>query len=164
MSALKAALEAANIRLKGYDPEKARPVRTTEGSLSVGKFADKLGTALKKVWREHPEVFDGIQDHDQMEKLLEDYAEEEFDSVSGAAVPPELSHLTLNIDTASTDPGQKRFFCTTPEEFRDTSISGQYYLGKCGMAPAEAVPSLSANFPTESEPSVVLTGRVFSGS
>ena len=139
MSALKAALEAAGISIKGFDTEKARPVRTLAGSLTIGKFAETLRKALGKNLKNHPDVLDGVQDPDEMERLLEEYADQELDANTGKVIPPEVSHLTLNIDTASNDPGLKRFFCTTPEEFRDTSISGQYYLGKCSIAPAEAV-------------------------
>lgn len=140
MSALKTALEAAGIIIKSYDAEKARPIRTTEGTLTVGKFAEKLSKALGKQLKNFPEIIDGVQDHSEMEKLLDDYAAEEFDANTGSVIPDELSHLTLNIDMASTDPGLKRFFCTTKEEeFRDPNTSGQYYLGKCSIAPAEAV-------------------------
>lgn len=139
MSALKAALDAAGIIIKEYDPEKARPVRTTEGSLTIGALAQKINNKLRKDLKHHPEVFDGVHDHIEMEKLLEIYAIQELGAGQGPTIPQELSHLTLNVDISTHDPGLRRFFCTTSDEFRDPHISGQYYLGKSGLAPAEAI-------------------------
>lgn len=141
MSALKAALEAAGISIKGYDPNKANPIRTHTGSLTISKFSEQLRKGLKLDLKNHPEVLDGIQEPAEMERLIEEYALEELDATTGKAIPPEVSHLTLNVDTSSTDPGLKRFFCTTPEEFRDISISGQYYTEMCALSVKEATPS-----------------------
>lgn len=147
MTALKSALDAAGIVLKSYDPDKSRPVRTTEGTLTVGAFAEKLRTKLHKDLKKHPEILDGIQDHVEMEKLLEDYAITELGLGQPGVVPDEVAHLTLNVDQASTDQSLKKFFCTTPEEFRETQISGQYYMGKCCITPAEAFLSARAVVP-----------------
>lgn len=139
MSALKAALAAAGISIKGYYPDKARAVKTNTGTVSIESFAKILNDKLGKNIKNHLEVLDAVHDLTDMERLLDEYADEELEKASGTVIPPELAHLTLNIDMASTDPGLKRFFCTTQEEFRDPHTSGQYYMGKCGIAPAEAV-------------------------
>jgi hypothetical protein len=139
MSALKAALDAAGIVIKSYDPEKSRPVRTTEGTLTVGSFSQALMKALGKQLKNFPEILDGIQDHTEMERLLDEYAVEELGAGPGGSCPPELSHLTLYVDTSSSDPGMKKYFCTTPDGFKDISISGQYYIQKCGIGPKEIV-------------------------
>ena len=140
MSALKAALQDAGIIIKSYEPDKARPIRTHEGSFTMGKFSEALMKALGKNKKlgAHSEILDDIQELSSLEKLIEEYAEQEL-SLEARAIQEDLAHLTLNVDMASNDPGLKRFFCTTPEEFRDRAISGQYYMGKCALSPAEAV-------------------------
>lgn len=140
MSKLKAALEAAGIIVKKYDKDKARPVYTSDRNITVGKFAEELRKALGKDLKNHPEVLDGIQDHAAMEELLEEYVEAEGLSASGGGgilIAPEVAHLTLNIDMSSSDAGLKKFFCTTAEEIVDPSVSGQYYMGKSGVSPAD---------------------------
>lgn len=139
MTALKSALDAAGIVLKSYDANKARPVRTTEGTLTIGGFADKLRIKLSKDIKKFPEVQDAVVDHVEMEKLLEDYAILELGAGQPGVVPAEVAHLTLNVDTSSTEQNLKRFFCTTADEFRETHISGQYYMGKCELVPGQAV-------------------------
>lgn len=138
MSSLKAALKAAGISITGYDPSKSRSVRTHNGSTTVGKFSKDLSETLKKKLINYPEVFNATIDLAEMAKLLEEYAEEELDPETGVSIPQDVAHLTLNIDMSSTDQSQKKFFCTTTDEFRDPSTSGQYYLGRCGISPLEA--------------------------
>lgn len=140
MSVLKAALEESGLVIKSYNPEKAKPLRTNDGSLTVGAFAEKLLERLgkKKSLGSHADVVAAVYDRPEMERLVEEYSATELGS-TGVSVPEEISHLTLNIDTASTDPGLKKFFCTTQEEFREPSVSGQYYIGKCSLSAVEAM-------------------------
>lgn len=137
MSKLKAALEAAGITVRKYDPDKARPVYTSDKNTTVGNFAETLRKALGKELKNHPEVLDGIQDHAVMEELLDEYVQAEGltqPGGGGLAVAAEVSHLTLNVDMSSNEPGMKKFFCTTTEELVDPSISGQYFMGKSGIS------------------------------
>jgi len=144
LSALKAALEAANITIKKYDPTKARPVYTAHNSISVGKFGEELRNVLGADLINHPEIVKTNGNNAALERLLEEYAVAEglgAEEVNGAQIfiPKELSHLTLNIDRSSKEAGGKRFFCTTDEELIDPGTSGIYFLDKCGASFVEGV-------------------------
>lgn len=141
MSKLKAALEAAKITIRKYDPDKSRPVYTHTSSVTIGKFVGELVAALGSDIVHHAEIAACIRDNSLMEDLLEEYAEAEGLGVSSTAqtyIPPELSHLTLNIDRSSKETGTKSFFCTTPEEFVDLSHSGAFYINSLKITPQEA--------------------------
>ena len=151
MSQLKAALTEANITIRKYDVTKVRPVYTARTSLSVGKFVDELVAALGPKIIHHPEIAGCIRNSSAMEKLLDEYADAEgmnSEGGGGAPIPHEsVAHLTLNVDMATTEPGLKRFFCTTEEEFRDASISGQHYLAVSGIDVSDAARSARAVVP-----------------
>jgi hypothetical protein len=142
MSRLKAALEAAGITIKKYDPEKARPVHTHDSTYTVGRFADNLRKALGKNLKNFPDVIDGIQDSSVMEEMLEEYSSAEGLGIGTGSgqifIPQELSHLTLNIDRSSKEASAKRFFCTTPEEIVDPNFSGAYYIDALKITTQEA--------------------------
>lgn len=141
MSALKAALAVTTINVRKYDPAKARPVYTDRTSVSVSKFTEELVNALGTNLLQHPGVVNSINNPANMIKLLEEYMDHEgiaLDNESSQiTVPPELTHLRLNIDRSSRDPGVKRFFCTTDDEIVDPDTSGTYYLEACGASMAE---------------------------
>ena len=142
MSALKAALAVANITLKKYDPSKTRPVYTDRTSMSVHKFTDEVVNALGTNLMDHAAILGTINNPANMIKLLEEYMTAEgisLDEEGGhITIPEEISHLRLNIDKSSREPGAKRFFCTTPDEIIDPNTSGAYFLEACGASFAEA--------------------------
>lgn len=143
MSDLKKALEAANITVRKYDTTKVRPVYTHKTSLSVSKFTEELVNALGTNLLQHQKIVAAINAPAVMEKLLEEYAEDEglvdATGTTGFAIPNEISHLTLNVDKSSKELGMKRYFCTTKEELVDTLTSGQFFIEKCMMRPGEQV-------------------------
>lgn len=141
MSKLKAALDAAKITVRKYDPDKTRPVITSTKPFTIDKFVDEMVAALGSDIIHHPEVAASIRNKSIMVTLLEEYAEAEgVGSSSGQVViPQELSHLTLNVDMSSREQGAKRFFCTTQEEIVDPNTSGAFFIDSCGMSPSQAV-------------------------
>lgn len=142
MSKLDAALAAASISLKKYDPTKTRPVYLPNGSVTVGKFSEILRTSLGKKLIDYPEVILGTQDPDTMTELLREHADEHFESdddSSGEIITPkELEGMTLNVDTSSNEGASKRYFCTDEEEFVSEEISGTFYIEICDLSLAEA--------------------------
>lgn len=143
MSKLKIALEDAGITVRKYDTSKVRPVYTNRASFTVGKFVDDLVAALGSKILKHPEIANCIQNTSEMERLLEEYAlteipSEPSDQDRPVEPHPSVSHLTLNVDMATTEPGAKRFFCTTSEEFLDSSVSGQHYMAVSGIDVSDA--------------------------
>lgn len=144
MSELKKALAETNITIRKFDSSKVRPVYTAKTSVSVSKFTDELVAGLGSKLLEHPAIVETINNPAKMEVLLEAYASEEnLLPVEGVGEPitisPDVAHLTLNVDTSSKEPGSRRFFCTTKEEFVDIHTSGQMYLDLCGISPQEAI-------------------------
>lgn len=145
MNDLKKALIAANITVKKFDLSKVRPVYTAKTSVSISKFGEELVTALGPRLIEHPAIVETINQPTKMEKLLEEYAKEEGlmadkETANTVFIPPEISHLTLNIDKSSRESNYKRFFCTTQEEFIDPHTSGLFFLELCGLSAQDAVP------------------------
>lgn len=139
MAVLSKALEVANIVLKKYDPTKVRQVQTGEHStVTVSNFTSLIISSLKKRVTEFPEILACINNVAEMEKLLEEWAEENSVPGTSGVVPPNLSHLTLNIDT-SAKTNDKRYFCTTENELCSEEVSGLYYINKCGFGPQEAI-------------------------
>lgn len=140
MSELKKALEAANITIKKYDPDKTRPVQTSKGTFAVGKFIQELQKALGDKLLDHKEIVKSLNNEVHMENLLEEYASQELEEVGGRAVniPDNLKHLELFVDRKNELPGAKAFFCVTPEGVMDTETSGSFYINSSGISPNEA--------------------------
>lgn len=143
MSELKKALEATGIAIRKYDATKARPIITDKGAVTIPKFTTDLVSALGTGLMNHPAVVGAINSPSVMTQLIEDYVEGEGlaskDSSGQISVPSSMAHLTLNIDRSSTEPGAKRFFCTTQEELMDQETSGQFYLDSCGASISDGV-------------------------
>jgi hypothetical protein len=138
MSDFKSALEKTGITIYSFDPQKTRPIKTNLGTFTLEKFSAEMFSKLRKHWKDFPEVIDALNDKSDTLKLLEDFAANEISDGPSFEIPEELAHLTLNIDMASTDPGLKKFFCTNKNELIDVNTSGQYYMSKSGISPAEA--------------------------
>ena len=150
MSKLKDALEAAGHTVTKYDPKKTRAVHTNKGNVTVPKFTEQLVEALGDDLHLHPEIVKCINSVTHMSSLLEELSEVEGWASSGSSqhsIPPEIAHLTLNIDRASKEVGVKRYFCTTPDEIIDTTVSGQYYIEACDLAGTNAVKAARAVVP-----------------
>lgn len=141
MNALKKALEAANIEILKYSPEKQRPITTDSGNFSIEKFTKSLTTALGDNLGEHPEIVKAINNPKIMPKLLESYAEESLEVVGGEAItiPENLKQYTLNIDTSSKEENSKRFFITTDEDLVSKSLTGRYFIDRCKISPPQAI-------------------------
>lgn len=149
MARLNKSLELANILLKKYDPQKVRPVQTGDHTtLSISKFTSLLVSALRKDIGSFPEIIECINNPEKMQELLEEWAIENpsFSAQGALAIPDELNHLILNIDTSATR-REERFFCTTDDELKSDKISGAYFIDKSGMSPQESVLNARAVVP-----------------
>lgn len=148
MAILDKALEVANISLRKYDPQKVRPVQTGDHTtLSISKFIRLLTDGLKKELPNFPEVIACINNPEAMEKLLQEWADENSSGDEfGIFIPEDLSDLTLNVDTSSAR-RESRYFCTTKDELKEENISGEYYIDKCGLDVQQAINTARAVVP-----------------
>lgn len=141
MSVLEKALEGTSITLKKYDPLKSRPVYTGRGSLLVETFVEEVRKVLGKNLKKYPELVECLVDQDKMTELLQEWADENKpeEGQSTVSIPTDLSHLLLNIDMSAAASSRGRYFCTTSEELRDLNTHGEYYVGRIGLTPPEAI-------------------------
>jgi len=148
MASLSKALEQANITLRKYDPQKARPVQTGDHTtLSISKFTSLIVSGLQKHLASFPEIVACINNPDKMQELLEEWAEENGSGSNvGVVVPEDLEDLTLNVDTSATRTGN-RYFCTTADELKEEKVSGEYYIDKCGLDLQQAINTARAVVP-----------------
>lgn len=142
MSDLKRAVEAADIKISRYSPEKQRPVATNIGTMDVKKFTKILMEKLGPKLVDHPAIVKVAFDTHGMSVLLEEFTKSEGLEVTedkAILVPEELQKYTLNIDKSSKEENSKRFFLTTDEELVSEGVSGRYYLDRCRIQTHDAV-------------------------
>lgn len=134
------ALDAANIRIKIYRPEKARSVTLSSGgTLSPEKFGKKLFESLGSKIVEYPEVFKATQDISVLEDMLKSFAEESgiLKKQEEIQIPDSYKTLTLNLDQSHSG-RDLRFFMTTPNE-TISHISGNVWMRVCGLPEEDAL-------------------------
>lgn len=139
MGQLADALEAADIEILKYNPEKQRPISTANhGTISVEKFCKTLITELGSKGILYPEVFEASHSVSAMAKLLASYAKETGIHVGDRVieVPEEFEGLTLNMDITS--PRDLKFFMTDDKEIVSV-VSGAAYVRVLQMKEPEAV-------------------------
>lgn len=137
MSEFSGALKAANIKIIKYDPTKKRPVMTNRGTVSLEGFCKLFQKDLGKRAIEFPEVFGALHDMLDVEKLLENYAEEHGLIEKARQVPEPLKGLKLNCNMAAKG-REERFFLSTPSE-AVSPIAGEFFLLAHNLQPADAV-------------------------
>lgn len=142
-SDFKKALELVGIRIRKFSPEKQRPILTDLKSYNIGGFSMELSKSLGSNIVDFPEIFKLVKSPASMEAQIKKFCEEENIEISGISnkeivIPQDLSSLTLNLDRSSKEWGNKRYFCTTKEEFIDHGTSGQFYIDLCRMSAQDA--------------------------
>ncbi len=133
------ALAVADIVISKFDPIKARPVSTNQGTVSLEKFSKMLREALGKKAIKYPDVFEALHDQKALVKLIKDFAEEEeilVDKNAPKEMPKELDGMTLNMDLASGR--DTEFFVTSSDEVQSV-ITGASYIKLAGLKDPEAV-------------------------
>lgn len=106
--------------------------------MDYDKFAEFLANALRKIYKDHQEVFDvALNDERQAEliEMIKIHARDQRCLVGDSVRPESLSAYQLNMDLES-DP--VKFFVTTKDEYL-SKISGASYIQMMGMKADEAV-------------------------
>lgn len=130
-----AALEAANIKIKKYDPSKKRPIFLSGGTTGIDAenlsktFTSRLGKKIVDMDKPfQTALFDPIL----MDGLVAEYARSAGLHTDHREIAPEYEKLKLNIDLGSSE-----FFVTT-EDDTISPICGDAYLLIMGLKREEA--------------------------
>jgi len=137
LSELQGALDAIDLKIIKYSPDKQRPVSTDRnGTLSIKKFMELLSNELRERVSEFPRVLKGIYDEREMGKLIHELAQDQGLVKEKFEAPAELDGLVLNCNMSAKG-RDDQFFLTYPDE-TISPISGHFYLLAHQMGPIEA--------------------------
>lgn len=132
---LEAALTAANIKIKKYDPSKKRPIFLSGGTTGIDAenlaktFTTRLGKLVVDMDKEFQKA---IYDPTELEVMVVEYTKEKGIHTAHREIAPEYGKLRLNIDLGTAD-----FFITTDED-TISPMSGEAYLLIMGLKREEA--------------------------
>lgn len=141
MRDFKKVLDAAEISITDFQPQKAKPIFIGSTAYSVKNFTEKLRNSIGAAnCKKYDGLLELLNDEAAMLEEVSNYADNHVEKEKKEFIIPEsLKHLTLNIDTSSKKQSTERYFCTTKDELRETEVSGTYFMERCGMSLADAV-------------------------
>lgn len=135
-----AALEAANIKITKFNPDKIRDrIVTSSGVFTTIKFSLHLISLLKGRMTDYPKVFSACYDQTEMDLLIDLYSRDN-DLVSDAKkiiIPEKYKGLVPNLDESHQGRDLK-FFMTTPDEYI-SEVSASVYFKVCHIPEEVAV-------------------------
>lgn len=132
-------MDAINQKVRKIDLNKRRPVLLeNHTAMDFEKFAEFLANALRRIYKDHQDVFDvaiNEERHADFIEMVKLHARNTRCLVGDSVRPESLTDYQLNMDLES-DP--TKFFVTTKDEYL-SAISGAAFIQMMGMKNDEAV-------------------------
>jgi len=141
MSKLKAALDAAGMQVRKYSPDKARCITLDGSPITLPAFVSELVRRLGPNLSKHADAVSLLgSGQDAVGELFQEY----FSSLQVnsapkfASLPPELSHLILNVDMTKPTSNIENYFCSSQgDERRVVEVSGAHFIKTSNLSSAE---------------------------